>query len=56
MSLEELRFEILKLTYAHAREATEAVVRAKVLEAYIFEPASPVVKVAKKPKAEKSPG
>lgn len=37
MNLQELRLELLKLTYNHGREASEAVTRAKELEAYVTE-------------------
>ncbi len=37
MNREEMRLEILKLTYTHGRETSEAVGRAKALEDYIFE-------------------
>lgn len=33
----ELRLELLKLTYTHGRESTEAVSRAKILEDFILE-------------------
>jgi hypothetical protein len=37
MDRQELRLEIVKLTYTHGREITEAVARAKALEAYILD-------------------
>lgn len=39
MDRETLRLELVKLTYAHGRDAAEAVGRAKDLEAYVSEPA-----------------
>jgi hypothetical protein len=39
MTRDEVRLELLKLTYTHGREAADAVVRAKVLEAYVVETA-----------------
>jgi len=53
MVIEEIRLELLKLTYAHAREAAEAVVRARTLEKYVLQ-AAPAKKSAKK--AEKPQG
>lgn len=35
MERDELRLELLKLTYSHGRDAAEAVRRAKELERYI---------------------
>jgi hypothetical protein len=49
----EVRLELLRLTYTHGREASEAVDRAKILESYITQGQSPG-KAAKK--AEKPPG
>lgn len=37
MNRADLRLELLKLTYSHGREPSEAVDRAKVLEAYLHE-------------------
>lgn len=37
MTRDELRLELLKLTYVHGREAAEAVRRAKELESYVQE-------------------
>jgi hypothetical protein len=37
MTSPELRLELLKLTYSHGREPSEAVERAKVLEEYALE-------------------
>lgn len=37
MKREDLRLELLKLTYAHGRDVAEAVGRAKVLETYVWE-------------------
>jgi hypothetical protein len=36
MARQELRLELLKLTYSHGRESSEAVERAKVLETYVL--------------------
>lgn len=41
MQRDELRLELLKLTYAHGRDAAEAVGRAKTLEEYISQDAAP---------------
>jgi hypothetical protein len=35
MTQDEIRLELLKLTYTHGRDAAEAVGRAKILEAFI---------------------
>lgn len=35
MDLDELRLELLKLTYVHGRDAPEAVARARELEKYV---------------------
>jgi hypothetical protein len=37
MTRDELRLELLSLTYSHGRDAAEAVERAKVLELYVCE-------------------
>lgn len=37
MTKPELRLELLKLTYNHGREASEAVNRAKELETFVFD-------------------
>ena len=37
MDRAQLRLEIIKLTYTHGRDTTEAVSRARDLENYIFE-------------------
>lgn len=57
MERQALRLELLKLTYTHAREASEAVARAKVLETYVTE--GEVVQAKRRPgrqppKADKS--
>ena len=39
MNMNELRIELLKLTYAHGRTSEEAVERAKTLEKYVLEEA-----------------
>lgn len=36
MQRDQLRLELLRLTYAHGRDFAEAVARAKVLEDYVF--------------------
>jgi hypothetical protein len=36
MTSQELRLELLKLTYSHGRESSEAVERAEVLEGYVL--------------------
>lgn len=42
MTQSELRIELLKITYSHGREASEAVTRAKELEAYLLEAEEPL--------------
>ena len=37
MTKSEMRLELLKLTYSHGRDASEAVDRAKVLEAFLLD-------------------
>jgi hypothetical protein len=53
MDSNELRLELLKLTYSHGREASEAVARAEELEEYVTDypaqKAAPVVKPTKTP-------
>ena len=36
MEREDIRLECIKIAYAHSRDATEAVGRAKILENYIY--------------------
>jgi len=48
MTQQELRLELLKLTYSHGREASEAVKRAGVLESYVLEEHAQVAPVAEK--------
>lgn len=53
MDLKDLRIELLKLTYTHGRDASEAVTRAKELEGYVIESsaqkAAPMAKPTKIP-------
>jgi hypothetical protein len=53
MTRDELRLELLRLTYSHGRDSAEAVERAKVLESYVTDikestPAPSVVESKKK--------
>lgn len=36
MTIQELKLELVRLTYTHGREASEAVERAKVLQQYVL--------------------
>lgn len=36
MDRQEIRLELLRLTYSHGRDTSEAVQRAKDLEAYVY--------------------
>lgn len=47
MDREILRLELLKLTYAHSRQAAEAVERAKELEAFVVVPENPAQEAGK---------
>jgi hypothetical protein len=37
MTKPEVRLELLRLTYSHGRDASEAVERAKILEAFVLD-------------------
>lgn len=51
MSISEIRLELIKLTYSHGRDATEAVGRAEKLEEYVTREKVSVKKPSPKKKA-----
>lgn len=57
MSEQELRLELVKLTYNHGRDVSEAVGRAKILEEYVLgiSPEVPSPRRGRPPKIQESP-
>lgn len=49
MTKQDVRLELLKLTYNHGREASEAVERAKVLEAFVLDESAEPLGLPEKP-------
>jgi hypothetical protein len=49
MTKQDVRLELLKLTYNHGREASEAVERAKILEAFVLDESAKPLGLPDKP-------